>query len=71
MDTREPTLKSTYKKVVDKLQNKSEEELQLLYLKFFSDDLKEEWSEITKEANFRNLPEEDIIKSIKQQRNTK
>lgn len=63
MNTTEPTLNSTYFKVVDKFQNKSEEELQLLYLKFFSDDLKKERKEITKEGNFQKASEENIIGS--------
>lgn len=42
---------ATYLEIVERLQNKSEEELKLLYVKFFSGELIEEWKEITNEAD--------------------
>ena len=59
---------SAFAQMVDRLRNKSEAELKMLYLKFFANDLKDEWQGITKEADFRNATEEDIIKPIQQNR---
>lgn len=53
---------NTFSKVADKLRNKSEEELKLLYFKLFSNELNEKWKEITKEANFKNASDEEISK---------
>lgn len=63
-----PSSNATYNKMVDKLKSKSEEELQLLYLKFFSDDLKNEWKGITTEGNFDKVSDEDILNAIQKQR---
>lgn len=62
---------ATYLEIVERLQNKSEEELKLLYVKFFSGELIEEWKEITNEADFTNVKEEDIIKAIQKGRYNK
>lgn len=62
---------SLFAQMVDKLRNKSEGELKMLYLKFFSADLKAEWNEITDTATFNNVTEEDIIKAIQQKRYNK
>lgn len=59
---------STFAQLVDQLRNKSESELKMLYLKFLSNDLKEEWKEITQSANFKNATEDDIIKAIQKNR---
>lgn len=55
---------STFAQIVDKLRNKSEEELTLLNMKFFSKELKDEWETITGETDFKTATEEDIIKAI-------
>ena len=57
-----------FAQMVDKLRNKSEEELKILYLKFFASDLKEEWQSITTTADFGNATEEDIVKAIRKNR---
>lgn len=54
--------------MVDKLRNKSEEELKLLYTKFFMNELSEEWKSITKDADFSRADEEEIIKKIQKGR---
>jgi hypothetical protein len=59
---------SAFALIVDKLKDKSEEELKLLYIKFFSKELAEEWSSITETSNFENVSEEDIIKAIMKKR---
>lgn len=59
---------STFAKMVDELRTKSETELKLLYIKFFSKDLKTEWAEFTADADFKNTSEEDIIKAIQKKR---
>ncbi len=59
---------STFAQIVDKLRNKNEEELKLLYLKFFSNELISAWENLTKDADFTNASEEDIIKAIQKNR---
>ena len=59
---------SFFAQLVDRLQNKSEAELKLLYTQFFKKDLKEEWKAITKNADFKKGSEEDIIKAIQKNR---
>jgi hypothetical protein len=54
--------------MVDKLRNKSDEELKLLYLKFFSNDLIDEWKSLTADADFGNADEDEIIKVIQKKR---
>jgi hypothetical protein len=59
---------STFAQMVDQLRNKSEAELKMLYLQFFSNDLNEEWKTLTKKANFKKASENDIIKAIQKNR---
>lgn len=59
---------SLFAQMVDKLRDKTEEELKMLYLKFFSSELADEWKMTTTEADFRNATEEDIIKAIQKAR---
>lgn len=59
---------SLFAQMVDKLRNKSNEELKILYLKFFASDLKEEWQSITTTADFGNATEKDIVKAIRKNR---
>lgn len=68
METAEQPSISTFAQIVDKLRNKNEEELKLLYLKFFSNELISEWENLTKDAEFTNASEEDIIKAIQKNR---
>ena len=55
---------STFAQIIDTLRNKSEAELKMLYLRFFKNDLKNEWKNITKNSSFRKVSEDDIIKAI-------
>jgi N6-adenosine-specific RNA methylase IME4 len=59
---------STFARMVDKLRNKSEAELKMLYVQFFGNELKDEWKSITNDADFKNASEEDIIKAIQKNR---
>lgn len=59
---------SAFAQIVDQLRNKSERELKLLYLRLFQNELQDEWKAITKDANFKNSTENDIIKAIKKNR---
>ena len=59
---------STFAQIVDKLRDKNEEELKLLYLKFFSNELISEWEKLTEDTDFTNTSEEDIIKAIQKNR---
>lgn len=64
METLQNHPPSTFAQMVDKLKDKSEEELKMLYIKFFSDDLIDEWKKITHDADFKHADEADIIKAI-------
>ena len=59
---------STFAQIVDKPRSKNEEELKLLYLKFFSNELISEWENLTMDTNFTNVSEADIIKAIRKNR---
>ncbi|MCZ2297945.1 MAG: hypothetical protein LC134_00540 [Chitinophagales bacterium] len=59
---------SLFAQIVDELRNKSEAELKMLYVRFFQKELKEEWKTITQNINFKNSSEDDIVKTIQQNR---
>lgn len=59
---------SVFAQMVDKLRTKSEAELKILYLKIFAADLKNEWQDVTANADFKGGSEEDIVKKIQQKR---
>ncbi len=59
---------SMFAQIIDKLRNKSEEELKRLYIQLSATNLEEEWKEITKEANFTDASDEDILKAIQDKR---
>ncbi len=68
MDILDQSSPSAFAQIVDKLRNKSDEELKMLYLKFFANKLNEEWEKITEEANFGGSTEDDIVKAIQKKR---
>ena len=59
---------SPFAQLVDKLRNKSEAELKMLYVQFFKDELSEEWKQITAPADFSGVSEEEMILQIQQSR---
>lgn len=59
---------SIFAQMVDRLRNKSEAELKLLYTRFFQKELKDDWKSITQNADFRKTSEADIIKAIQKNR---
>lgn len=68
MEGIQPQQPSAFAQLVDRLRSKSDEELKALYLRFFSDDLKKEWTAITAKADFNGATEEDIVKAIQKAR---
>ena len=62
------TTPSAFAQLIDKLRNKSEEEIKLLQMKFFSSELAQEWASITASSTFENVSEDDIVKAIVQKR---
>lgn len=68
MNNMPPIQPSTFAQLVDKLRNKSDEELKMLYVKFFSSELADEWQDITSGADFKEATEDDIIKAIQKNR---
>jgi len=59
---------SLFAQMVDKLRDKSDAELKMLYLRFFQNEKKSEWKLITKDADFGKATEADIIKAIQKNR---
>lgn len=59
---------SLFAQMVDKLRNKSEEELKMLYLRFFQKEMENEWEVITRETSFENASDDDIVKAIQKNR---
>ena len=68
METLQQPSPSTFAQMVDKLRNKSEEELKMLYIKFFANELSDEWKSITQDADFKSADEDKIIKAIQKNR---
>jgi hypothetical protein len=68
MESIQPQQPSMFAQMVDGLRNKSEEELKLLYLRFFASELSDEWKTITSSAEFKDATEESIIKAIQKNR---
>lgn len=68
MNTVPPMQPSTFAQLVDKLRSMSDEELKLLYIRFFSSELTDEWKDITSEADFKDATEADIVKAIQKNR---
>ena len=68
MGSIQPQQPSMFAQMVDGLRNKSEEELKLLYLRFFASELSDEWKTITSSAEFKDATEESIIKAIQKNR---
>lgn len=50
------------------MREKSEEELKMLYLRVFSNDLINEWKNITADADFKDADEVEIVKAIQKNR---
>jgi hypothetical protein len=42
-----------FAQMVEKMRNKSDAELKMLYLHFFQNDIRDEWKKIAKDANFK------------------
>ena len=59
---------STFAQIVDRLRDKSEEELKLLYIKIFRDDLVKKWEDLTSEMNFGDATDDDIVKAVQKNR---
>jgi len=59
---------STFAKMVDKLRNKNDDELKMLYTKLFSNELIDEWKNITADTDFNNVNEDEIVKAIQKNR---
>lgn len=59
---------SPFAQLVDRLRDKSEAELKMLYMRLFSEELEQEWKDITASADFTGVSDEDIVKQIQQNR---
>ncbi len=62
---------STFAQIVDKLRNKSEDDLKSLYIKFFRDEIVKNWENLTSEMNFGDATDEDIVESMQKKRYSK
>jgi hypothetical protein len=54
-----------YKQIVNSLKTKSEEELKLIYINLFADDLQKEWEIITQKSNFGSITKKELISRIR------
>lgn len=59
---------SAFAQLIDKLKDRSELELKLLYNRLQKDELIGEWKAITSESNFDSCSDEDIVKAIQANR---
>jgi hypothetical protein len=59
---------STFAKIVDELRNKSEAELKMLYIKFFSNEIAQELDDIASKAKFEGVTDDEIVKAIQHKR---
>lgn len=62
---------STFALIVDKLRMMDEAELKLAYVKLFKNELAKEWEEITKESDFGDVTDEEIVMAVQKNRNEK
>ena len=62
---------STFALIVDKLRGMSEAELKLLYIKLFKEELIKDWEEVTSQADFRDVTDEEIVEVIQRNRYSK
>lgn len=62
---------STFALIVDKLRLMNEAELKLAYIKLFRAELEKEWEEITKDADFGDVTDEEIVAAIQNNRREK
>jgi hypothetical protein len=53
---------------VDGLRGKSEEDLKLIYMKFFRDDLIKRWEDLTADMNFGDITDEEILTAMTDRR---
>jgi len=59
---------STFALIIDKLRLMEEGELKNAYVKLFQEDLEKEWENITKDLDFGNAGDEDIIRAVQKKR---
>lgn len=62
------TLSPVMESIVEKLKGKSEEELKLLYIRLFADEIAREIQEITENTPFSKVSDEEIIDAVMQHR---
>lgn len=64
MNTQQDYSVSLFAQMIDKLRGKSEEELKMLYLKLFADELIDEWKAMMDKTDFSKATDEEIIQAI-------
>lgn len=67
MDTTE-TLSPTLESIVEKLKGKSEEELKLLYIRLFADDIAKEIEEITSNSRLSKIKDAELDEAFMKNR---
>jgi hypothetical protein len=58
------TLSPVMESIVEKLKGKSEEELKLLYIRLFADEIEKEWEEVTSGTPINSVSDEDIVEAV-------
>lgn len=59
---------STFARIVDKLRVMDEVELKNAYLKLFQSDLEKEWEEITKDLEFGEITDDELVTTLNKRR---
>lgn len=62
------TLTPVMESIVEKLKGKSEEELKLIYIRLFADDIAKEWAEVTSGTALNNVSDDEIIEAVMKSR---
>jgi hypothetical protein len=62
---------SDFARIVDKLRLMDDKELRQVYLNLFKNELVKEWEDITRDMNFGDATDEDIVKAIEKKRYSK
>ena len=59
---------SVFAQMVDKLRTKTDAELKMLYMQFFKDEFTNDWKNITGEADFNIVTDNEIVAAIENKR---
>jgi len=59
---------STFARLVDRLRFKSEDELKLLYLELFGNEIGDAWEKATQGGNLEKVTDDEVVKAVQKKR---